>query len=76
MNATRRNAIKKLAVQLETMVNDLELVLDEEQYAYDNMPESLQEAANGVKSLSAVGAIEVALEAMAEALENLLEVVE
>lgn len=64
MNNTRRKAIMKIAERLEELKTDFELLRDEEQEAFDNMPESIQESERGEH-------IENIIYNMEEVLENL-----
>jgi hypothetical protein len=45
MNKERRDAISKIRASLENITAELEELKDQEQEAYDNMPEGLQAAA-------------------------------
>lgn len=47
MNNTRRKAIAKIAERLEELKTDFELLRDEEQEAFDNLPEGIQESERG-----------------------------
>jgi len=47
MNNARRKAIKKIAEQLDILKSEFEALKDEEQEAFDNMPESLQSSERG-----------------------------
>ena len=47
MNNTRRKAIQKIIDTLEDLREDLDALKDEEQEAFDNLPESLQESEQG-----------------------------
>ena len=47
MNKARREAISKVLDKLNEIGLDLSQVRDEEQEAYDNMPESLQNSEKG-----------------------------
>ncbi len=64
MNNTRRKAIMKIAERLEELKTDFELLRDEEQEAFDNMPESIQESERGEH-------VENIIYNMDEVLENL-----
>ena len=57
MNKQRRKLIDKAITKLEEIQTELESVKDDEEEAYDNLPESLQFGDRG--------------EAMSEALDNL-----
>lgn len=47
MNKQRREALLRIADDLESVKNDLVSVREEEQEAFDNLPESLQYSARG-----------------------------
>lgn len=47
MNKTRRKAIDTLMARLEDLRLDVEYLLDEEQDAFNSLPESIQESENG-----------------------------
>ena len=47
MNKTRRKWLEKTIATLEDQKLELESICEEEQEAYDNMPESLQESEKG-----------------------------
>ena len=64
MNKARREAISKVIDKVDEARWDLESIRDEEQEAYDNMPENLQESKNGK-------AIEDGIETLESILENL-----
>lgn len=57
MNRQRRNRIELVMTKLDELREEIEALRDEEQEAFDNLPESLQEGERG--------------EAMNEAIENL-----
>ena len=47
MNKDRRNRIEKCISQLEDIKTELECIRDEEQEAYDNLPEGIQMSERG-----------------------------
>lgn len=47
MNNARRKVIQNIMDQLEKLMEDIEAVKDEEQEAYDNLPESIQNSERG-----------------------------
>lgn len=47
MNKARRKAIEKIAEKLDELKSEFEGLRDEEQEAYDNMPEAFQESERG-----------------------------
>lgn len=71
MNKARRKRIEKIAQELEDLRSDLELVTEEEQEAYDNMPESFQMSERGEHAESVIENLELIMESMQEALDGL-----
>lgn len=61
MNKARRNRIADVQTQLEALKQDIDAILSEEQEAYDNMPESLQESERGQAMQEAIDALESAI---------------
>lgn len=60
MNNNRRERIRKLISSLEDLSNELDEILSEEQEAFENMPESLQDSERGEQSQEAINALESA----------------
>lgn len=54
MNNTRRKAIQNIMDKLEELMEEIEAIRDEEQEAYDNLPESLQNSERGEVMDSAI----------------------
>lgn len=54
MNNTRRKAIQNIMDKLEELMEEIEAIKDEEQEAYDNLPEALQGSERGEAMESAV----------------------
>ncbi|NBT31696.1 MAG: hypothetical protein EBT13_07275 [Rhodobacteraceae bacterium] len=84
MNKDRRNRIATAISELEALLNDkiadirmeIESLRDEEQEAFDNLPESLQYAERGQAMEEAINNLDYALDALGEdifqeAIENL-----
>ena len=61
MNKARRNRIADVQTQLEALKQDIDAILSEEQEAFDNMPESLQESERGQAMQEAIDALESAI---------------
>lgn len=81
MNNARRKSIKTLKSRIEAIlveINDihdnLEIVLDEEQDAFDNMPENLQYSERGENSSNAIDSLTEAISNLEEAISNLEEI--
>lgn len=72
MNKERRKEIKSIADRLMSIQVDVTSVLAEEQSAFDNMPEGLQESAAGEASDEAIGMLEEA-EGMLQDIIDILE---
>jgi hypothetical protein len=62
MNALRRKQIQTLVSELETIANALSELADEEQVAFDALPEGLQQSEQGQLSESAADVIRTASE--------------
>lgn len=80
MNAARRKIITDLAGGVDTaplsnLLTNVEAVLEEEQDAYDNMPEGLQQSERGQASEAALEALEEAQGNVQEALDLLEEAI-
>jgi hypothetical protein len=57
MNNERRKAIAAIADQLSELRETIELIRDDEQEAYDNLPESLQYSERGERMQTAIDAL-------------------
>ena len=73
MNNKRRKEISKIVATLEDVRDRLSEVVDEEQCAFDNMPESIQGSDRGCDSEEAIGYLSDALDSVQSALEYLDE---
>jgi hypothetical protein len=68
MNNERRKAIAAVVKQLEEfpdldeLQSDLQTIRDDEQEAFDNMPESLQQGERGQASEAAINALQEAID--------------
>lgn len=76
MNKQRRKALDTLYQKIEALSQELNEVLDAEQEAYDNLPESLQESERGEAMYEAIDNIESALSSLEEAQDYILEAVD
>ena len=82
MNNQRREKIRKLKTQIDLIKTDLKKVsgelssiLNEEQNAFDNMPEGLQGSYRGMCSEDAIDNMEEASEKLDEVIELLGDIV-
>ena len=71
MNNIRRKEINKVKEKLENLLADLDGLKSEEEEAYDNMPESLQESDRGGEMLENIEYLDEAYNAVDEAIETL-----
>ena len=74
MNKERRAAIKKAIEATETIRDIVQNIFEEEQEAYDNMPDGVKESENGLISADAQESLEAAIDALEEAISCLEEV--
>ena len=66
MNKPRRKALESILCRLMDIAEELEAVREEEQEAFDNMPESLQYSERGEQMEAAIEALEEAYEAISD----------
>lgn len=71
MNKKRREKIIDSIKLLENTKTILQEVLDEEQLAFDNMPENLQYSTRGEEAQEAIDYISEAIECLDNAIEQL-----
>lgn len=71
MNKARREAITKLADQLDAIRGEIEALRDEEQEYFNNMPESLQGGDKGQAAEQAVASLDDAINEIESALDSL-----
>lgn len=67
MNNERRRRLKKAQELLNSAAQIVELVRDEEQDSFDNLPESFQDSDNGQRMEEAIEHLDDALSAIEEA---------
>ena len=76
MNKDRRKRIQTIKDQLLKLQLEIEEIKDEEQNAYDNIPESLQNGEKGEKMSEAIDNLESGYESLNDIVEYLDESVE
>ena len=74
MNKNRRKAIERITDKLMEIQTDVEEIRDEEQEAYDNLPESIQDGERGEEMEGYIELIEDALNSIEEAIDYLNEI--
>lgn len=72
MNKQRREKIREVRNEIETCMNKLQTILDEEQDYFDNMPENLQGSMRGSDSEDAIDTMESCIDGLDEIIEELL----
>lgn len=73
MNKARREKIQRIISDLADIKERISSVREEEEEAFDNMPENLQDSLRGSTSQDAIDSLESAEESLDEALESLEE---
>lgn len=76
MNNTRRAQLRKALSMIETAQSIIEEVKEQEQEAYDNLPEGLQESDRGRDIDENAYTLEMALDEIETIVDSLYEVVE
>ena len=84
MNRVRRKSLKdvlgkmdELSAVLENVKDAIQAVLDEEQEAYDNLPEGLQEAERGQQMQEYIEALEGVVDSLGDLdVEDLYSIIE
>lgn len=71
MNRQRRQAIEKLRSQIETLKEDLELLQEQEQEAFDALSEGVQDSIKGGKMEEYIDKISDAVSDLDSAVDNL-----
>ncbi|ENY9401251.1 hypothetical protein ACF5F1_001975 [Salmonella enterica] len=73
MNNERRKCLTALSQQLAELKDDVQAVLNEEEEAFSNLPEGLQNGERGDTMQTAIAALDATLNALEEACEQLME---
>lgn len=71
MNNIRRKQIQRIWDAVSAVQSDLEDIQNDEQEAYDNLPESLQYSERGEAMENAISELEDAISSLEELLEHL-----
>ncbi|MDR2002120.1 MAG: hypothetical protein LBQ74_03745 [Prevotella sp.] len=75
MNNARRKKIEDINDELGKLLERLEELRDEEQEAYDNLPEGIQDSERGENMYNAIDNIESAISSMEEIADYLNEAI-
>jgi hypothetical protein len=73
LNADRRKRLELIMNKISDLSSDLEVIQEEEQEAYDNLPESLQNSERGENMSTAIDAIDNAKGSLGEAISSIEE---
>ena len=73
MNKERRIKIEKIIININAVKSTLQNVLDDEQFAFDNM-QNFQGGMRGMESENAIENMENAIEKLEEAIEELTNI--
>lgn len=76
MNKQRRNRLQKVIDKLEELKQEVSSICEEEQEAYDNMPESLQDGERGSQMYENISNLEDRESDFEELIEYLQEVID
>lgn len=76
MNNQRRKALEKIQDKLRDIYADIEMYRDEEQDAFDNLPESIQYSERGEKMEEAISQLDEAYDAIDTAVEAISEAIQ
>lgn len=76
MNNARRKQLQRIQGELRDIYERLDILCDEEQEAYDSMPESLQDTERGEKSQNAIDTLESVRDQVLEAADELDDIFE
>lgn len=75
MNNVRRKELKAIIMDIERAQSRLQGVLDEEQEAFDNMPEGLQCSERGENMEDAISAMEDCIDSLSDVTDELEDLV-
>ena len=73
MNKLRRKQLSEIQDKMAELRDMIDMVLSEEQDAFDNLPESIQESERGEAMQAAIDAMESAMSSCEEAEKSLEE---
>lgn len=76
MNKARRKAIEEIIDQLGTLKEQIESVCEEEQEAYDNLPESIQYSERGEAMSEAASNLEDTASSIDDVMSTLQDIIE
>lgn len=75
MNNQRRKEIKKIIEKMYDIKTEIESVLSDEEFSFDNMPEGLQNSERGMNSEEAIDLLNEAIDNIEGSIENLEDII-
>ena len=75
MNNSRRQQLKKWIQEVEIIKHKLEAICEEEEMAFDSMPEGLQGTLNGMNSEEAIEKMNDAISCVEDAVNYIEEII-
>lgn len=76
MNAKRRKELERLIDEMDGLIAGLEELRDQEQEAFDNLPESLQCSEKGEKMEEVINYLDDAISGLEDTIENIKQATE
>ena len=73
MNKQRRKQLADMVEQLELLKSELEEVTEQEEEAFENMPESIQESDRGQRMQEVIEILDNAMLSIEEAIDGITE---
>lgn len=71
MNNERRREIRHVIKKIDAIKSDIDSILSEEQWAFDNMPEGLQNSERGQNCEDSIDLLQEAMEILNDAVNSL-----
>ncbi len=75
MNSNRRKQIEKIFEKLSELSEQIEAIKDDEQEAFDNIPESLKDGERAQESEASIDLLDEAMESCDSAMNLLSEII-
>lgn len=73
MNKDTRKLLDKIKEDIDSSINALEVIMEEEREKFDNLPESLQNSDKGDDLADAIGNLDNAISNLSEAIDSIEE---
>jgi hypothetical protein len=76
MNKSRKSRLSKINADLETLKDSLDTIMNEEEEAFGNLPESIQDSDRGQAMQDAIDNLAEATDSIQSALDSLTAILE